>query len=287
MQEADEKFNQETLNANIYVHAFLANTGEYQKSPHFRPENKAKVRAIIERVTQPLLNKHPRKAIDFGCGTGFVIDLMRDKFDEIHGVDITQDMMKYVDLSSGNVFLHKSIAEHTPFESNTFDFATAYSFMDHLVDYQVFLQEAYRVLKPGGIFYTDLNPNRGFIAAMDNAEKKFRNTQDLSPIVQREITGALHNGQYYKDNFGMDADMLEKAEPIKSVDKGFDAKETIETAKEIGFSQCFVEYEWFLGQAKVMHEQSLADSAVVEAYLNSVLPASDHLFKYLRFIFLK
>lgn len=287
MQSTDEKTIQDTLNANIYVHAFLANSGEYQKSPHFKPENKAKVRAIIDRITQSLMQTSPRKAIDFGCGTGFLIDLMRDKFDEIHGVDITQDMMKHVDLSSGNIFLHESVAESTPFESNSFEFAAAYSFMDHLSDYKIFLQEVFRVLKPNGIFYSDLNPNRGFIAAMDVVEKKFRNTKDLSPIIQREITGALHNGQYYKDNFGMDADMLEKAEPIKSLDKGFDAKETIEVAKAIGFSKCYVEYEWFLGQAKVMHEQSLADSATVEAYLNSALPASDHLFKYLRFIFVK
>lgn len=287
MKKINEKNNQQTLDANIYVHTFLANTGEYQKSPHFRPENKAKVRAIIERITQNLLSAKPRKAIDFGCGTGFVIDLMRDKFDEIHGVDITQDMMKHVDVSSGNIFLHESIAEHTPFESNMFDFATAYSFMDHLIDYKVFLQEAYRVLKIGGIFYTDLNPNRSFIFALESVEKKFRSARNLSPIIQREITGALYNGQYYKDKFGMDADMLEKAEPIKSLNKGFDAKETIEAAKAIGFSQCFVEYEWFLGQAKVIHEQSLADSEVIEAYLNSVLPFPDHLFKYLRFIFVK
>lgn len=275
------------LDANIYVHAFLANTGEYQKSPHFRPENQAKVRAIIERITQPLKDNKPLKAIDFGCGTGFVIHLMRDLFDEIHGVDITQDMMKHVDLSSGNVFLHESVAENTPFESNSFDFATAYSFMDHLTDYRVFLKEAYRVLKRGAIFYSDLNPNRGFIQAMDNAESKYINTTELSPIVKREIVGALHNGDYYQENFGMDANMLEQAEPGKTLEKGFDAGETVKFAQEIGFSKCMVEYEWFLGQAKVMHEQSIEHSNIVEAYLNSTLPVSEPLFKYLRFIFIK
>ncbi len=287
MKISIQQDKQKILDANIYVHAFLANTGEYQKSPHFRPENQVKVRAILERVILPLNNIQAKKAIDFGCGTGFVIHLMKDLFSEIHGVDITQDMMNHVDLSSGNIFLHESLAENTPFDNESFDFATAYSFMDHLTDYRVFLNEVYRVLKKGGVFYSDLNPNRSFIQAMDNAESKFINTTELSPIVKREIVGALHNGEYYKENFGMDAEMLEQAEPGKTIEKGFDAGETVKFAQSLGFSTCMVEYEWYLGQAKVMHEQSVEISNLVEAYLNSTLPVSESLFKYLRFIFIK
>jgi ubiquinone/menaquinone biosynthesis C-methylase UbiE len=275
----------EALKANIYVHSFLANSGEYNKSPHFRPENQDKVRKILLRLTSQCLEK--KKVIDFGCGTGFLINLMYDLFDEVHGVDITQDMMKQIDLSSGNISLHESIAESTPFEANTFDFATGYSFMDHLVDYRVFLQEAYRVLKKGGVFYSDLNPNREFISAIAGAEKASCELLLITPIVQREIQGALHNGEHYQENFGMNASMLEKAEPIKTLDHGFNAVEVIEAAREIGFSDCKVEFEWFLGQAKVLHEQSIEDSNKVEQYLNSVLPVSSHLFKYLRFVFVK
>ncbi len=278
---------QKILDANIYVHTFLANTGEYQKSPHFLPENQLKVRAIIERITEPLKSIENKKAIDFGCGTGFVIHLMKDLFYEIHGVDITKDMMKHVDLSTGNIFLHESVAENTPFESDTFDFASAYSFMDHLTDYRVFLKEAYRVLKKGGVFYSDLNPNRSFIQAMSNAESTYINTVELSSIVKREVLGTLHNGAYYKENFGIDAKVLEQAEPGKTLEKGFDASEVIQFAQSVGFSNCLAEYEWFLGQGKVMHEQSNENSKIIEAHLNASLPISEPLFKYLRFIFIK
>lgn len=285
----ENRTRDEALKANIHVHAQLANTGEYNKSPHFRPENQEKVRKIILRLlgnrdlTQA---KTPStKAIDFGCGTGFIIHLVRDLFTEVHGVDITTDMMKQVDLSSGNVFLHEGLAEKTKFADNTFDFATAYSFMDHLFNYRDFLKEAHRVLKPGGIFYSDLNPNRDFILAMDVANSRKELT--VSPLVQREIQGALHNGQYYKENFGIDEKMLESAEPGKSFEKGFSAEEVLSTAKAIGFSKCHVEFEWYLGQAKIMHEHSVKESDAIEAYLNMVLPASSHLFKYLRFAFVK
>lgn len=276
---------EEAIKANIYVHAFLANAGEYNKSPHFRPENQEKVRNILLRLTAACREKN--KVIDFGCGTGFMIHLMHDLFKEVHGVDVTQDMMKQVDLSSGNVTLHESMAECTPFAAETFDFATAYSFMDHLVDYHAFLQEAYRVLKKGGVFYSDLNPNRDFIMAIAGAEKLAGGVLPITPIVHREIQGALHNGEHYQEQFGMNAELLEKAEPIKTHDRGFSAVEVLEAARNIGFSDCRVEFEWFLGQAKVMHEQSRVDVDTVETYLNAVLPVSSHLFKYLRFVFVK
>lgn len=287
MNSANQTAREETLKANVYVHAFLANAGEYQKSPHFRAENQSKVGQILTRLaaTTSKGKENHTKVIDFGCGTGFMIDLMKHLFSEIHGIDITKDMMKYVDLSSGNIFLHESLAEKTPFPDNHFDFATAYSFMDHLFSYEDFLQEAYRVIKPGGTFYSDLNPNREFINAIGNAETS--QAGDIMPIVQKEVAGALHNGTHYAQHFGMDGTMLDKAEPIKSKYKGFEAGEVLRVAQKIGFSQYKVEYEWFLGQGKVMHEQSHELADEVDQYLKSALPVSSPLFKYLRFIFIK
>lgn len=281
----NEITREEALEANIYVHSFLANSGEYQKSPHFRPENIAKVRAILTRITADIpARSADAKAIDFGCGTGFIINLIHERFTEVHGVDITQDMMKHVNLSPGNIFLHESTAEQTPFSDNTFDFATAYSFMDHLFNYQKFLQEAYRVLKPGGVFYSDLNPNRDFILAMAAAEKT---TSFGSGIVEREIQGALHNGKFHEEDSGVNADFIEKAEPIKTHDKGFNFEEVLASARTIGFSKVTVEFEWFIGQGKVMHEQSPEKARAIDEYLTSVLPASSPLYKYLRFVFVK
>ena len=278
---------EEALKANIYVHSFLANAGEYEKSPHFRPENRAKVRGIVEKLTSHLKGKADTKALDFGCGTGFMIDLIHDRFTEVHGVDITQDMMKFVDLSPGNITLHEGFAENTKFAQESFDFACAYSFMDHLFDYELFLKEAYRILRNGGIFYSDLNPNREFAAAMENVEHDRSVFEELPEIITREVQGMLHNGDYYKAKFGMDPVQLERAEPIKTRDLGFLGGEVLATARSIGFSQATVEFDWFLGQGKFMQEDSIANIEIVNRYLSSALPISSRLFKYLRFVFVK
>jgi ubiquinone/menaquinone biosynthesis C-methylase UbiE len=277
----------EALTANIYIHSFLANAGEYEKSPHYLPENRSKVRGIINRLTSHLSGSPNTKAIDFGCGTGFMIDMIHGCFTEVHGIDITRDMMKFVDLSPGNITLHEGVAENTLFHDETFDFACAYSFMDHLFDYELFLQEAYRVLKKGGVFYSDLNPNRDFATAMQTVEANRPNLEELSPIITREIQGMLHNGEYYENQFGMDPEQLEKAEPIKSRDLGFLADEVLATARRIGFSQSAVEFDWFLGQGKMIHEESSSNIELVNRYLISALPISSSLFKYLRFVFVR
>lgn len=280
----DKNFRERVLESNRYVHSFLVELNEYQKSPHFRPENQQKVRNILLQLTAPLTEK--KRMIDFGCGTGFVINLAHDLFEEVVGVDITQEMMARVDLSPGNIRLVEALAEATPFEDNHFDFATAYSFMDHLFDYKIFLQEVYRVLKPGGVFYSDLNPNREFIVAME--KMAVRSVQDeCSSHISREIKGALHNGEFYQHQFGMDAEQLEQAEPGKTINKGFLLHEVAQVAKDIGFMDCKIEFEWFINQGEWVNQKDQGQAALIEEYLASMRPLSDQFYKYLRFVLVK
>lgn len=271
------------IDANIFVHSELVKKGEYQKSPHFNLENVNKVKCKLTNLIKTLPSNNKKKMVDFGCGTGFIINQIYDQFYEVHGVDVTKEMMKYVDLSPGNIILHESFAEKTNFPDNNFDFATAYSFMDHLLDYRVFLKEVYRTLKKGGIFYTGLNPNKDFIIGMENAEKSI---SLRSPIVNLEIEKALHNGKYYEENFGLNSSLLEKAEPTKTFDKGFDFKEVLKFAKSVGFSKTEVKFEWFLGQAQIS-KKKLNEEKVIESYLQSILPFSSLCYKYLDFILTK
>ena len=273
------------IEANIKVHSSLASSGEYNKSPHFRPENKQKVKKILEGLIKKEGQKQPYRLLDLGCGTGFIIHLVHDLVDEVHGVDITDEMMSLIDLSPGNIQVQNSIAEETPFEDEFFNMVTAYSFLDHLTSYEDVIAEAYRVLKPGGIFYSDLNPNRHFSKCMESLEN-YR-LDALPEVVSREIAGMLHNGEYWESNFGIDQEAITNAEPIKSFDKGFDPDEVLAFANKIGFSNVSFEYDWFLGQGVIMHEHSQEEADTVDQYLRFALPATQGLFKYIRFVFIK
>lgn len=276
---------EESIKANQIVHSALANSGEYQKSPHFRPENVEKVRAVVQNLVAQLPGQRAEKLLDLGCGTGFMINLVSGLFDEVHGVDITQDMLALVDLSPGNITLHTSVAESTPFPEDHFNMVTAYSFLDHLEQYQPVVSEAYRVLKAGGIFYSDLNPNRHFATNLKPLEGL--DAELLPQVVGREIESMLHNGDYYESNFGIDAATLDLAEPIKSEMQGFDPDEFVGYAKSIGFTEARYTYDWYLGQAVMLHERDAGQSELVEEYLRMALPATRGLFKYVRFVLTK
>jgi ubiquinone/menaquinone biosynthesis C-methylase UbiE len=272
------------IDANILVHSSLASSGEYNRSPHFRSENQQKVRKILEGLIKKE-GQQPYRLLDLGCGTGFIIHLVHDLVDEVQGVDITDEMMSLIDLSPGNIQVQNSIAEETPFEDEFFNMVTAYSFLDHLTTYEDVIVEACRVLKPGGIFYSDLNPNRHFSNCMESLESYSLET--LPEVVSREIAGMLHNGEYWENNFGIDKEAITNAEPIKSFDKGFDPDEVSAFAKKTGFSDVSFEYDWFLGQGVLMHEHSQEKADTVDEYLRFALPATRGLFKYIRFVFIK
>jgi ubiquinone/menaquinone biosynthesis C-methylase UbiE len=261
--------------ANQKVHSLLA--AQYNENePHFRPENQSKVRGRL----QTLANQAPStdRMLDLGCGTGFLLNLAHDLFDRVDGVDATQAMLDRVDLSPGNITVQQGVVESLDFADQTFDAVTAYSFIDHLEDHIAMLREAFRVLKPGGKLYVDLIPNRSFWNAIYSAESTVGRPFDT--IVEREIEEIVNHEQKLQDQFGIDPMDWQLTEPAKSGGHGFDADELKEQTDLLGF-QSQVEFEWFLGQAVVMHGESMEAAEVIDRHLHRLLPISNSLFKYL------
>jgi len=96
------------------------------------------------------------KHLDIGCGSN-----PRNPFnyDELHGVDIVEQNPKDFNYKLCNV-----IFETLPFNDSSFDSVSAYDFLEHVprtatINNQGFfpfihvMNEVYRVLRPGGIFY--------------------------------------------------------------------------------------------------------------------------------------
>ncbi len=86
----------------------------------------------------------PDRVLDVGCGTGLFIDELKKVFprSEVLGIDISPDMCSISKCVLGDALL-------LPFKSSTFDLVTM-MFSLHDTGLKA-IDEAYRVLKPGGV----------------------------------------------------------------------------------------------------------------------------------------
>jgi ubiquinone/menaquinone biosynthesis C-methylase UbiE len=260
-----------THQANRRIHAALADVYDTSE-PHFRPENQRKVKSRLVEIRR---SSPGGRLLDIGCGTGFLLRLAADVFDDMVGLDITPEMLARAAAAAPSAELVLGSAEEIPFPDASFDAVSAYSFLDHLADVPAVFRQMRRVLRPGGRAYIDLVPNRMYWRALSAVPA----SDPLSDIVAREHRMVTANAQDVAARYGVDADDFVAAEPGKR-DGGMDHEEVAGWAADAGFASCRVEFDWFLGQGAVLHGQGEADAAVVDAYLRRAFPLTRHLFKY-------
>ncbi len=261
--------------ANILVHSKMA-ASYNEKEPHFRPENRQQVRSILEGLRK----QFGGRLLDIGCGTGFIIGLASDLFDQIEGVDITAAMLARVP-KAPNVHVQESDASKTPFESGRFDLVTAYSFFHHLQDMGAVAAEAFRVLRPGGGLYIDLEPNRHFWTTITSVEAQI--DASSSKLVRDEVESVLHTDDRVAGEYEIPQEVFNLAEYNKNLTGGINPEEFSELLRSRGFTRVTTTYKWYAGQGKMLHGVSAEAAATVDGYLRDALPLSRGLYKYLQF----
>jgi SAM-dependent methyltransferase len=274
---------QKVIEANIALHSRMSD--DYSTcEPHFRPENIQKVEDKLKPVIEAT---NAKRLLDLGCGTGFMINIAKKYVQEIHGVDVTQAMMDKVD-KSGNatIVLHNHDTGSFPVEEGSFDVVTGYSFLHHLYDVLPTLQTAYKALRTGGQFYADLDPNYYFWEGVNQLD---RNGQ-YDGIVKREIEMVTYKDEDIEKNFGVDKDVFNQAEFGKNIKGGFREEELVAALKKIGFTDVQFFYHWFIGQGKLINDESMdktarfAHAEVMHDYLLKAMPLTRNLFKYVGFV---
>ena len=272
----NESLKLSVMSANVLFHSMLSES--YYKQPHYRQENKilvsARLRNLAERAGKNCL-------IDFGCGTGFVMQLAMPFFEKIYGIDITQLMMSKIKNTSGKIRLIKADTERVPIEDKSANVVSANSFLHHLWSVSRTLKEAYRLLKPGGVFYSEEDPNFYFWQAMSELNQN-PSPGDLSEFLQAEMRSVLETHDTLGNAIGVDPEVVRMAEFQKMIRGGIKPEELERTFYETGFSKVNLELYWFLGQGRWMHQTFAEKAGNIYFFLTSVLPLSRHLFKYIR-----
>lgn len=105
-----------------------------------------------------------RRALEIGCGPGRLLGPMAAHFGEVHGVDISDEMVGRARQRLAHIpHAHVHVARNSNLEmfcGESFDFVYSYAVFQHIPSRDVvlgYLRETWRVLKPGGYMRCQIN----------------------------------------------------------------------------------------------------------------------------------
>lgn len=158
-----------------------------------------------------LLKKDPyAKALDVGCGDGQKTILFKNKIGSKHimGIDGVKGRLDAASNRKVRIMC-SDLEKKWPFPNNYFDVVISNQVIEHIVDIDHFIQEIYRILKPGG--YCVVSTEN--LSSWHNVFALILGFQDFSHHIIKKIHVnnpiSLHYGEKTatwskKDNSGVD-----------------------------------------------------------------------------------
>ena len=279
--------SEKVISANIAYHTAISESYNEQQ-PHFRSENQERVDKLLRGFAE---KAGGARFLDIACGTGFMLGIAKRHFGHCVGIDNCEAVLEKAretlskEISEEKITLYLSDASKViPLESESFNVCSIHGSLHHFFELEPVLKEAYRLLKEGGIFYADQDPNYYFLKGVEVIKNL---NAEHSDIVLREVNAVPAIIENHRRDFGLDEETVSLAE-FQSLVKGGMKKEAVEEIlKKVGFSQISVTYRWYLGQGYVLHQLSPGLAESIDEYLRMCLPLSRNLFKYFYIVAVK
>jgi 2-polyprenyl-6-hydroxyphenyl methylase/3-demethylubiquinone-9 3-methyltransferase len=99
------------------------------------------------------------KVLDIGCGGGLACEFLAKQKANVSGIDLSLNSIKIAEEHARESLLQIDyqcgVAEHLPYDENTFDVVVCFDVLEHVEDLSKVISEAYRVLKKKGLFFFD------------------------------------------------------------------------------------------------------------------------------------
>ena len=162
------------------------------------------------------------KILDVASGTGDLAQIFSKKNDNKNSIDCVEPNEQMIKIgkeklsSYQNIKWHLAPAERLPFKDNIFDFYTISYGIRNVTDINLSLQEALRVLKPGGRFMC-LEFSK---IENDLLEKIYKRYSKIIPVIGEYVVGSSMPYKYL----------------VESIEKFYSQKELLSIIKKAGFS---------------------------------------------------
>lgn len=102
------------------------------------------------------ITENGNSVLDIGCGNGFLLWNLRNKFDNLYGLELSSSMVKEAkkNLHDQKAEIYLANTEHLPFKDEFFDCIVLTDVIEHIADVWQVFQEIVRVLRYGGQLIT-------------------------------------------------------------------------------------------------------------------------------------
>ena len=147
---------QEIKDANREIYNNISPERYNQNESIFNNKRKTACSEILKSAAE---KSGKERYLDIATGTGNLLRLGKDIFDNCFGVDIGENLLVAIQKDFPETFFAASDAESLPFKEKSFNCVSCYAMLHHLLTHEKLFQECFRVLKDGGTLYTDHDPN--------------------------------------------------------------------------------------------------------------------------------
>ena len=165
--------------------------------------------------------------MDAGSGSGFLAVRAYEYFKNITMVDISQKMLDRIDLPGATKIC--SDLNSIPVEDASYDIIGAFATLHHLKSPKIFFAEAFRVLRTGGVLYTDHDIEQTFVRNFRPLLVLYRSRFDHGKKYLDSCPSASESDYFLSEYHG---------------DKGLSGSELTADLRAAGFEVVEMAYHW-------------------------------------------
>ena len=136
------------------------------------------------------------RVLEIGCGTGAVLTELAQEFPNSIGIDINHDYLRWFREHTPTVLSATADAYRLPYRAESFDLVCCHFFILWIDDPKAVIQEALRVLSPGGFLMIFAEPDYGgridhppALQALGEAQSQSLADQGADPNMGRKLAG--------------------------------------------------------------------------------------------------
>ncbi len=145
-----QDWDERAKNYRLYI-------GLTDSEEEFEESGERELEVILSDIRERL--SPDASVLEIGCGAGRLLKPLAQRFRTVYGVDISPEMIRRAkerlkDCKNVEVWINNG-SDLKPLPSDSIDFAFSYVVFQHIPEAAViasYIHEAYRVLKPGGLF---------------------------------------------------------------------------------------------------------------------------------------